>query len=109
MVKNRSKNTVVAEKIIPKSAFGKISGLMFKKDSEAIVFKTRFGIHTFFLNFPIDLIILDKNNIVAITKKSVKPNRIIIWNPKYNTVLELPEKSITKSKTEKGDIIDLEL
>ena len=76
-------------------------------DKKALVFKTRFGIHTFFLKLPIDVIVLDKNKKAVIIKRSLKPNRIFFWNIMYDTVVELPKNSIQISKTEEGDLLEL--
>lgn len=56
----------------------------------ALFFKTRFGIHTFGLRFPIDVLILDTKNCVVICKKNLRPNRVFFWHPKWNRVVELP-------------------
>lgn len=74
----------------------KISGLIGKKKPESLMIKTHFGIHTFGLKFPIDALILDKNNKVVALKKNLKPNRIFVWNPLYEKVLELPTGTIEK-------------
>lgn len=105
MIKNISKNTIVTNAFHKKDFLGKSKGLIGKNVPETIVFKTRFGIHTFLLGFPIDLIIADKNNKVVIVKKNIKPNSIFFWNIKYDTVIELPFGSIDKSKTQKGDTL----
>lgn len=67
-----------------------IKGLMFVNKAEPVLIKTRWGIHTFGLRFPIDVLILDKSNKVVKIKKDLKPNKIFLWNPKYDQVLELP-------------------
>ena len=105
MVKNQTKKTVIAKNFSKKSALGKIKGLMGEKTSQAIVFHTRFGIHTFFLQFPIDIVILDRKSQVVALKKGLKPNRIFFWNIKFDTVIELPGGCLEKSKTQVGDII----
>jgi hypothetical protein len=87
--------------------FEKTLGLMFKKRAYPLFFETRFGIHTFFLNFPIDVIILDNKNQVIKLKRNLRPNRLFFWNPKCKRVLELPEGEITKKKIKKSDLIDL--
>lgn len=84
-------------------------GLIGKKQSGAIAFKTRFGIHTFFLNLPIDVLILDKKQHVVVLRKNLEPFRAYFWNLKFNLVLELPQESIEKSKTAIGDTIKLDL
>jgi len=71
-----------------------IIGLIGKNKPEPILFKTRFGIYTFFMRFPIDVIILDNKYKVVKLKENLKPNSIFVWNPKYNIVLELPAGTI---------------
>ena len=83
----------------------KTFGLIGKKYAEPLLIKTRFGIHTFFLKFPIDVIVLDKKFQVKYIKKNMKPNRIYIWNPLYNIVVEMPEKTISEKKIKIGDKI----
>jgi hypothetical protein len=90
-----------------KNPLKKAIGLIGKKNPQIILFKTRFGIHTFGVRFPIDIIILDKKNKVMTVKHNLQPNRFFFWNPKYETVLELPEGTITKEKIDLEDTIDL--
>ena len=65
---------------IADSAWKKFKGLMFRKTFEgALVFplhkETRFGasIHTFFMQFPIDILFLDKDKKVIDLRRDVKP------------------------------------
>jgi uncharacterized protein len=103
---NNTRKTVLAEKIVePKTLWEQSLGLLKYKTPTALLLKTRFGIHTFGMKYTIDILILDKQNCVAVMKKNLKPNRIFIWNIIYETVLELPEDTIQKTKTEIGDII----
>jgi len=83
----------------------KTFGLIGKKYAEPLLIKTRFGIHTFFLKFPIDVIVLDKNYEVKDIKESMQPNRIFIWNPLYDIVIEMPKKTIAEKKIKTGDKI----
>jgi hypothetical protein len=78
-----------------------------KKRTETVFFKTRFGIHTFGLKFPIDVVILDKNNRVVVVKENLQPWRVFVWNPRFNRVLEMPTGEIRKNKLEIGIIVDL--
>lgn len=109
MIKNVSKNKTISSKASLKSGLKRVKGLMFDKNIEAIVFNTRFGIHTFFLKAPIDLLILDKNKKVVVIKEGIKPFRIAVWNPRHDLVVELPLGSIKNSETAIGDAIELNL
>jgi hypothetical protein len=109
MILNLTKKSVLSEKVYIRKGFGKFIGLLTKKKAETIVFKTRFGIHTFFLTFPIDLVVLSKEKKVVFIKENVTPNKIVIWNIKYNEVIELPKESIKKSNTQIGDILEINL
>lgn len=59
-----------------------------------MLFKTRFGIHTFFLKESIDVVVLDRNFTVVKLKKNLKPNRLFFWDPKHLYLLELPKGTI---------------
>jgi hypothetical protein len=84
----------------------KIVGLIGKKKPESVFIRTRFGIHTFFLKFPIDVMILDSKNKV-VDSKTIKPNRTFFWNPIYDKVLELPEGTIEEKKIKNGNEIKI--
>jgi hypothetical protein len=84
----------------------KIVGLIGKKPY-ALLIKTHFGIHTFGLKSPIDVLILDENNKVVSVKKSLAPNRIFVWNPMYKKVLELPSGTISKKKIKIKSVVRL--
>ena len=86
----------------------KIIGLIGAKPY-ALLIKTHFGIHTFGLKFPIDVLILDKFNKVVIIKKNLKPKKIFVWNPRYGKVLEMPKGTIDGKKIKINDLIGVRL
>lgn len=90
-----------------KNIIEKITGLIGKNKPQALLLKTHFGIHTFGLKFPIDVLILDKKNIVVSLKKNLQPKRIFIWNPLYDCVLELPAGTIDKKKIKINAVVNL--
>lgn len=106
MIQNITKNSILAKKFSFKKGLGKIKGLLGKNEAETIVFETRFGIHTFFLRFPIDLIILDDKNVVKVAK-TISPNKIVVWNIRFKTVIELPSSTLKKTHTQPGDVLAL--
>lgn len=85
----------------------KVIGLIGKEEPIGLMIETRFGIHTFGLKFPIDVLILNKDNKIAVIKKNLKPNRIFVWNPIYDRVLELPEGTIGKKKIKVNEVVEL--
>jgi uncharacterized protein len=106
VIRNKTQNTILSENYLSKSAFGKIKGLIGNKTPETIMLKTRFGLHTFLLKFPIDVVILDKHNRIVELKKGLLPNKIYFWNIKFDRVIELPSGVLKKSNTKIGDILE---
>ncbi len=107
-VKNLTKKTIISEEIsCPQSMFDKSFGMILPKNSGGLILKTRFGIHTFFMKKPIDVLIVDRFSKVVIIKKNLKPNRIFVWNPKFDMICELPADSVKKSKTELGNSLKI--
>lgn len=80
----------------------KIKGLIGAEKPYAVLINTRFGIHTFGVKFPIDVLVVDKDNQVVKVYENMRPNRLFFWNPIYNKVLELPLGKIKKNNIEIG-------
>ena len=72
--------------------FKKLMGFMFKKNFKyAMLFKHTNSIHTFFMEENIDVIGIDKNDIVIYKALNIPKNKIIIIKNKKNTsILEMP-------------------
>jgi uncharacterized membrane protein (UPF0127 family) len=81
-------------------------GLIGKKIIYPVYFTTRWGIHTFGVLFPIDVLILDNTYKVVLTTQ-LPPNTIFMWNPIFKHVVELPTGEISKNNIIKGDVIQL--
>lgn len=100
ILKNLTVDTILSEDLkIASSSADIFLGLLRQSNPKSLLFYTRFGIHTFGLKKPIDVVILDNQKIVRKICISLKPNRILLWNPKYNIVIELPANTIFRSKT----------
>ncbi|SRR5258706_9999789 len=80
------------------TSFSSIRGQMFRKEIIPVYFETRFGIHTFFMKHPIDVVILDDDHVVQKVAHNLKPWRIFVWNPKWFRVLELPAGTIAQRR-----------
>lgn len=84
-------------------------GLIGKKTVTPIYFTTRWGIHTFGVLSPIDVLILDDENRVVKLRNNLFPNRLFFWNPKYERVIELPGDTIRKEKIAVGNQVSLKI
>lgn len=105
-VVNLDKKSVLSEETkVANSLVDRLLGLLKPSNPRSLLFNTRFGIHTFGLQRPIDIVVL--NNALRVVKLgiSVSPNRMFFWNPLFNTILELPEGTIQSSSTKVGDTI----
>lgn len=106
IIKNLTKKIIISKDAkFTESLLDKSLGLLKRNSPKTLIFRTRFGIHTFFLKEPIDILILDKNLKVVQLKKNLKPNRLFFWNPKYFWIIELTAGSINESKIQKGDLL----
>lgn len=83
--------------------WSKARGLISADKIRPVCFKTRWGIHTFFMKKPIDVVILDSQDRVVVIKSKLLPNRFFIWNPRYYKVFELPAGSMGELHVRRGD------
>ena len=110
MIKNRTKNTIISKDFkLLKDFQSKSRGLINSNSPKTVVFYTRFGIHTFGVKYPIDVIIIDKKSNVVSIKENLQPNRVYLWNPKYNLVIELKNGAVKRSQTEINDFLEINL
>ena len=101
------KETVKLEVKNLNSFIEKCIGLMGKNKPENIYFETRWGIHTFFMKFPIDVVVMNNNNEIVVLFKKLKPRRIVVWNPKFKRVLELKPGTIERLRLAKKTKVQL--
>lgn len=100
IIRNKTKHVILTKNaLFLQTLSAKTTGLIGTSDEISAMFKTRFGIHTFGMRRAIDVLILDKHNRVVTMRRNLVPNRIFLWNPRYDYVLELPEGTIHKTKT----------
>ena len=66
----------------------KTCGLIGCAAPKELLIRTRWGIHTFGVRFPIGVIVLDGRN-YARKVAVLPPNRFLFWNPRWPSVLEI--------------------
>ena len=60
------------------------------------------GIHTFFMKFPLDVIMLNKEGEVVLIKEGMKPNRAV-FSFKAETIVEFMAGVVKKNRIRQGD------
>jgi uncharacterized protein len=109
LIKNETKNTVLADKaVIANTVFKRMKGLLGEKElaaGKALVLEPCNAIHCFFMRFAIDVLFLAQDNRVIKALPGIKPFRSskIYWES--FKVIELPAGIIKSSRTSEGDII----
>ena len=107
IVKNADRDTVLGEAIeVALTAAQKVKGLLGRDclaDGQGLLFKGCGSLHTFFMQFPIDIIYLDRAGKVLKSSASVRPFKIVAAPLRAYYALELPAGAISKSATRKGD------
>ncbi len=103
----KTKETVSIEHRDAKSLIDGTRGLIFEEKPSTLILNTRFGIHTFALKFPIDVLILNKNLKIVRIKKNLKPNSIYFYPPKYSKVIEMEKGTIDKFRLKIGDALEI--
>ena len=104
-LRNKTKNSIIHNKVQFAQSFkDRLLGLLNEKKDTMLIFETRFGIHTFGMQYPLTIIVLDKKNKVIQIKENLKPNRLFFWNPLYAKIIESP---ISHLDIETGDILEL--
>jgi uncharacterized membrane protein (UPF0127 family) len=63
------------------------------------------GVHTFFMKFALDLVYVDKKNVVRKTVANVVPWRLSLCLPAHS-IIELPAGTIDPTSTRKGDQLE---
>lgn len=108
-VKNVTRNTIIASRSkIADSALGRAVGLMFSKPTHSatilkFVKETAVNLHTFFVFFPIDVILVDGAMRIVEVVEKLPPFTAYAAKRKARFVVEVPAGTIRKSRTKVGD------
>lgn len=107
---NATKKTVLADRCrFANTVWKRMVGLLNRRrlePGEGLLIDRCYGIHTFGMRFPIDVLFLDQDLRVLRVVEALPPYRTcVVKRAVY--VLELPIGSIRTSRTEQGDQIQL--
>ncbi len=93
MIKNKTKNSIISkEEIAAKSIYAQSRGLMFRQKHNLIMFfdkEISISLHNFFVFYPIDLLILNKEKKIIEIKRNFKPFTFYSSKKKGKYLIEL--------------------
>jgi uncharacterized membrane protein (UPF0127 family) len=107
---NQTRQSVIASRVDKAdNAFSRMRGLLGKKSIDrdyGLWITPGNSIHTFFMNFSIDVVFLSKSNQVVKLLQDIQPYRLskIVWAAR--SILELSSGAIQKSGTQVGDQVE---
>ena len=112
IVTNRERGTVLGEAIeVAATAVQRVKGLLGRdclEAGEGLLFKYASSMHTFFMQFPLDVIFMDKKGKVLKCAEGVRPFKLVASPFRAYYALELPAGAIGASHTKVGDHLELD-
>jgi uncharacterized protein len=109
---NPIRNTIVVERArVARSHRKRALGLLGQRtlaEGEGLLLLGTRAIHTFGMQFPIDVIYLDAAQRVLAIVLGLPPNRIGPWRWGVASVLELAAGTVIRSQTQLGDFVRME-
>lgn len=108
---SRGKELIATEAIKANNFFSKLFGLTVRKklnDKEGFLIENCSSIHTFWMRYSIDVIFLDKKNLVLAIYHNIKPFRVTPFIRNAYYALELKPGTIEKTSLEVGDLVQFE-
>ncbi len=109
---NPIRNTVVVERArVACSHRERAVGLLGQRslaEGDGLLLQGTRAIHTFGMQFPIDVIHLDAAQRVLATVNALAPNRIGPWHWGVASVLELAAGTVIRSQTQLGDFVRMD-
>jgi uncharacterized membrane protein (UPF0127 family) len=109
---NHTQNTVLSEQAdLADTFWSRLRGLLGRAsllDGKALIITRCNSIHMFFMRFSIDVVFIDKNNVVVGLLERIPPNSIspVFW--RSSKAIELPTGKIASTKTRINDKVRFE-
>ncbi|CAA9310317.1 MAG: hypothetical protein AVDCRST_MAG93-5178 [uncultured Chloroflexia bacterium] len=111
-ISNESRAILLAARAeVAKSFWSRLWGLMGRASlphDTALVIVPNSSVHTFWMRFPIDVIFVDRNDIVVGLREAMPPNRPYAGAWKAYRTIELPAGVIQRTGTQRGDRLRFE-
>ena len=107
IITNSERGTVIGEAIqVAMTAVQRVKGLLGRDclaDGQGLLFKGSASLHTFFMQFPIDVVFMDRQGKVLKVARGVRPFKVVMAPFRSYYALELPVGAVDASSTRVGD------
>ncbi len=111
IIRNTGRKTALGEAIeVASTATQQVKGLLGRDclaSGQGLLFKRCSSLHTFFMQFPIDIVFMDKNAKVLKLAAGVQPFKLVAAPLRAYYALELPHGALEASATRVGDRLQL--
>ncbi|MCT4607057.1 MAG: DUF192 domain-containing protein [Marinisporobacter sp.] len=108
---NLDNGQILATRVhIANTFYKRLKGLMFSKNlppDDVLYIQPCRGIHTFFMNYNIDVLHLDSFKKVVAIEENLRPGKIGKVHPLTTEIIELPAGKIEKTQTKLGHKVKL--
>jgi uncharacterized membrane protein (UPF0127 family) len=104
----RSKKEIAGNVAVATRMFERMKGLLGQSAmvaGDGLLIKPCNSVHTFGMKFPIDVVFLNRNNVIIAVRKNLAQNRLTQIYLKAASVLELPAGCLDATSTNVGDEI----
>lgn len=110
-MKNITLNVEISQDVnIADNYLKRLKGLMFTSElspQSSLYIYPCSGVHTYFMNYSIDVLYLDKDNIIIAVDEDMKPGRLGKYHKNAVAAVELPSGRIRETRTKVGHAIIL--
>ena len=111
MLINLSNNEILASQLGQAyTFFGRLKGLMFTKELPtgcALHIRPCRSVHTFFMNYSIDVLYLNANYKIVAIDEQLRPGKVGPLHKDAVSVIELPAGTARQTETQIGHIVQL--
>jgi uncharacterized protein len=109
---NRTSGKELARNLsVAATLFSRTKGLLGRlalPEGEGLLIRPCKGVHTFLMQFPIDVVFLDKENRVIEAVENLQPHRMTKVLLSSMSVIELPAGTVRASETVAGNEVDID-
>ncbi|MCY6371175.1 DUF192 domain-containing protein [Clostridium ganghwense] len=110
LLKNKTNNNIIVQNVIVANSFFKrLRGLMFTKElspQSGLYISPCSGIHTYFMNYTIDVLYLDINNTILAIDENMTPGRVGKFRKSSVAVVELTSGKVKETQTKVGQVVE---